>query len=1760
MKWIKLLMFCLVCAFTATNAVGQANASLNILTLQGGQVTLGGTVDIQVTLGNTGPVSSIGVNKVRAQISVPSALCSLLPNAQQTGLPPGWSITVNTGSAITVCNGSDVIPVGTQRTILIKVQGNTLGGPSTVNANLLFSSGTSCTTPGSLPGDNTADNSSTSSIEVINAVSCNLAATAAAGTIACNGGTTTITATATGAGGPVQYSINAGVDFQVSNIFTVPAGTYTVLVREDNNLTCSANSNAVTIANPAVVSAVASAPAISCFGGSSTLTVTASGGTGAYQYSLNGGAFQAGNTFSVNAAGSPYTVTVRDANLCTGTSNSVTLTQPTAVSASAAAGTIACFGGSTTLTVTANGGTGAYEYSINGGAFQPGNTFTVTAAGSPYTVTVRDANLCTATTSAVTVTQPTALSATASSTAVTTTGGSDGTATAVPAGGTAPYTYLWSPGGQTTVTATGLTAGSYTVTVTDFNGCTTTATTTVGSPACNISAAASAGSIACFGGTTTLTVTVTGATAPVQYSLNGGAFQLGNAFTVNAAGSPYTVSVKDANLCTATTNVVTVTQPSQLVASSTAGIAACGGTATVTVSATGGTTPYTGTGAFNAPAGPYTYTVTDANGCTSVTTGTVTSAADNINPTITAPANVAACTNSGCTATGVVLGTPVTADNCSVASVTNNAPAAFPLGVTTVTWTVTDGSGNTATATQTVTVTDGIAPSIYLNQTGLLAGNTGTSSSATPYLLPVKPGVKFTSILTAANTVGGYQMAGIPDGLGAFDNCNGTFTLLMNQEIGNTLGVVRSHGAIGSFVSKWIINKSTLSVVSGSDLMTSVYGWNSGTQSSNAGTLTYAFNRFCSGDLPAGTAFYNAATGLGTKARIYMHGEEGGATGYQLGTVASGADAGKAYILGKFNLSTNGSGLTGIGAWENALANPFAQNKTIVIGDNDGGTGIMNNSIAVYVGTKTNTGSEVDKAGLTNGTLSFVNVTGNPVEIVNTTTRATNITSGAAFTLSGTASTTFSRPEDGVWNPANPAQYFFVTTDQLDQVADGLGAQIGRSRLWRLNFADITNPALGGTIDLLLDGTEGHVMLDNLTADKTGHLILQEDVGNAAHNGKIWQYTIATDQLTQIAKHDPARFGDRVAGVTTAATAPFNADEESSGIIDASDILGAGWFLTSDQAHYTTGIPAAVVEGGQLLAVFNPESVGATSTAADTVRACFGSAVNLGTPATADNCSVASVTNNAPGSFPVGNTTVTWTVTDGSGNTATATQVVVITVCNNPLAATFVKTNLSACGGSNDGTITITATGGLAPYSYSWTGESGSNHTAFTAGNVSSLTGLNYGYYNVTITDANLNTVTLSNIHVEFAFAVFITASGSNTSSCGNTGSISLFGNSGVQPYTYSLDGITYQSANTFNGLAAGTYTGFVKDAAGCVSSKNNIVITASAQVTVTTFVRAATSCSNDGQIQVFRAGGIPPYTYSLDGITYQTSNVFNGLAAGSYTASVKDSKGCVGTQPAVVNQGAGISVNLGKTNTSSCTNDGTIQANAAGGVAPYTYSIDGTTFQPSNAFGSLGAGTYTITVKDTKGCLGTANITITVNQIIVTASVINASSCLTTNGSVQLFRTGGTGPYSYSINGNTYQSSPSFTGLTAGTYTGFVKDSKGCVGMLTGIVVGPSGCAPLIASGSSSKSSVKETAGNQVIRILAYPNPSANDFTLALEGFNAKEAISVTVTDLLGRIIYKTTGAAKLQYRFGGNFIAGMYNVQVVQGAASKTLKLVKE
>ena len=452
------------------------------------------------------------------------------------------------------------------------------------------------------------------------------------------------------------------------------------------------------------------------------------------------------------------------------------------------------------------------------------------------------------------------------------------------------------------------------------------------------------------------------------------------------------------------------------------------------------------------------------------------------------------------------------------------------------------------------------------------------SSSQGPYLNPLTASTVTNSLLTVGDTASnGYKMVGIPDGLGAFDNGNGTFTLLMNHELGTTVGINRAHGSKGAFVSKWTIDKATKQVLSGSDLINEVNLWNGTnyTTYNNASPMPTAFNRFCSADLAAPSAFFNRLTGLGTKEKLFLNGEEAGNEGRAFAHIVSGPNSGKTYelpYLGKLS-------------FENVVANPLLSNKTIVASTDDQTPG----QVYIYIGNKSNSGNEIDKAGLTGGSLYGIAVNGLTAEqsasipAAGTTFTLANL--GQVQTLTGAVLNTnsiaanvtnFLRPEDCSWDPSNPSDLYFVTTNSFS----------APSRLWKVHFNDIQNPELGGTITAVLDGTEGPKMIDNITVDHSGHIYLQEDPGNQSYNAKIWDYTIAGDAVTLIAQHDTARF---ISGGSKFLTQ----DEESSGIIDVQSILGEGNFIFVDQAHYS--IPGELVEGGQLLSLYNSASASGNS-------------------------------------------------------------------------------------------------------------------------------------------------------------------------------------------------------------------------------------------------------------------------------------------------------------------------------------------------------------------------------------------------------------------------------------------------------------------------------------------------------------------------------------------------------------------------------------
>jgi Ca2+-binding RTX toxin-like protein len=488
--------------------------------------------------------------------------------------------------------------------------------------------------------------------------------------------------------------------------------------------------------------------------------------------------------------------------------------------------------------------------------------------------------------------------------------------------------------------------------------------------------------------------------------------------------------------------------------------------------------------------------------------------------------------------------------------------------------------------------------------------DTGPSSSQTPYVVPVAANVDIAAILSVGDQVGvkdgpagfegqPWRMAGIPDGLGAFDNGDGTITLLMNHELGATSGVPREHGQTGAFVSKLIIDKETLEVVEAGDLVQDVFFYNRTTDSyvEDVPFLgTAQFGRLCSADLAPVSAFFDAETGLGTTDRIFLSGEEIGNEGRLFAHVVTGAEAGDSYELPAL----------GRMSWENALANPSSGAKTVVMNTDDSTPG----ELYLYVGDKKASGTAVEKAGLTGGDLfgiatSFGDDTGATLPagtftlVPQGTAGDVGDTTGTQLQAQAAPLTQFGRPEDGHWDPSNPNVFYFVTTG-----ATVAGVPIP-TRLWRMEFVDVEHPELGGTIKAVVEGGLTNspdqtipVMMDNMTVTESGLVILQEDPGNNPRLAKIWMYDPAKDAqdvggtsgLTLLAEHDPARFTNPSGPTGTPApgsTTGFGRDEESSGIIEATDMLGGDKlaFLFDTQAHYSFA-PGEFVEGGQLMAMY----------------------------------------------------------------------------------------------------------------------------------------------------------------------------------------------------------------------------------------------------------------------------------------------------------------------------------------------------------------------------------------------------------------------------------------------------------------------------------------------------------------------------------------------------------------------------------------------
>ncbi|MES2284236.1 MAG: gliding motility-associated C-terminal domain-containing protein [Bacteroidota bacterium] len=1544
----------------------------------------------------------------------------------------------------------------------------------------------------------------------------------------CNGGNTgTAIVTATGGSGAYSYSWNTTPIQTTATATNLSAGSYTVTVTDNNG--CSVPVTKVaTITQPSSVLGASISSQINVFcNGSNTgsATVTATGGSGAYSYSWNTTPIQTTAT-AINLSAGSYTVTVTDNNGCTVPVTKVaTIAQPTSVlGASIASQTnVFCNGSNTgTATVTATGGSGAYSYSWNTTPVQTTATANSLATGS-YTVTVTDNNGCTVpVTKVATITQPSSVlgASITSQTNVFCNGSNTGSATATATGGSGAYSYSWNTTPiQTTATANNLTSGSYTVTITDNNGCTipVTKVATITQPTSVLGASiTSQTNVFCNGGNTgTATVTSTGGSGTYSYSWNTTPIQT-TATAINLSAGSYTVTVTDNNGCTVpVTKVATITQPSSVLGanifSQTNVFCNGGNTGVATVTATGGsgaysyswnTTPAQTTAiATNLIAGSYTVTVTDNNGCTVPVTSvaTITQPVSVLAASISQQTNVFC--NGGNTGSAIVTGAGGSGSYSYSWNTTPVQTTATSINLTegSYTVTVTDNNGCTSPVTSVATITQPVSvlASSIIQQTNVFCNGgrtgeatvTGTGGSGSySYSWNTSP-VQTTA--TATNLTEGSYIVTVTDNNGCTIPVTSVATItqpvsVLASSIDQQTNVFCNGGSTGS---------ATVTASGGSGSYS--YLWNStplqiGATAINLSaasyTVTVTDNNGCTVPVTSVTTITQPVSVL--SASISQH-TDVFCFGCNTGSVTVAASGGS----GSYSYSWNTNPVQTTATANNLAAGSY----TVTVTDNNGCTipvtviatiSEPGSVLGAFISSQTNVfcfGGNTGEATVTaiggSGSYSYSwNTT--PVQ---TTAKATNLTAGS-YTVTVTdnngssitvmAIATITQPLSGLTaNISSQTNVFCNGGNTGNATLTASGGSGSYNYLW-----NSTPLQIGATAVNLSAGSYTVTITDNngCTVPVTAVATITEPVSVLA---------ASIDQQTNVFCNGGST-GDAMVTATGGSGAySYSWNTTPVQTIATATNLTAGSYTVTVTDNNGCTVPVIKVA-----TITQPSSVlGASITSQTNVFCNGGSTGSALITATGGsgfysyswNTTPVQTTANATG-LPMGSYTVT--ITDNNGCTVPVTKVVSITEPSLLLGASISSQTNVFCNGGNTGVATVTATGGSGSYSYSW--NTTPVQTTATATNLSA------GSYTVTVTDNNGCTIPVTKIATITQPLSTLGASISSQTNVfcngGNTGSATITVTGGSGYYSYSWNTIPAQTTATANGLTRGTYTVTVTDNNGCTVPVTNVVsITQPSSVlgaSISSQTNVFCNDANTGSATVLATGGSGSYSYSWNTSPAQTVATAVGLTMGTYTVTVTDNNGCTVPVTKVVtitqpSSGLGASISSQTNVFCKGSNTGSATVLVTGGSGSYSYSWNTTPAQTTATAIGLTVGTYTVTVTDNNGCTVPLTKIVTITQ---PSSVLGASISSQTNvfcnggstGSATVTATGGSGSYSYSWNTIPAQTTATASGLTSGSYNVTVTDNNGCVVpvMKVAIITQPSS---VLGASISSQTDVFCNGGN---------------------------------------------------------------------------------
>lgn len=1493
-----------------------------------------------------------------------------------------------------------------------------------------------------------------------------LSGVAVATNITCNGLTDgSVNLTVSGGTSPYTYSwSNAALTEDISGL---GVNNYSVTITDHNNCVATANAS---VTQPAVLAFDGSATItdVACHG-LSTGSIQApaiTGGTSPYSYSWSNAAVTASIT-GLNAGS--YDLTVTDANNCTIT-DSYDVEQPAAaLAASGVTTNISCYGNSTGgVNLSVNGGTAPYTFAWSNTSIT--EDITNVSAGS-YTITVTDNQSCT-TVETFLLTQPVAALSFSSITVsdfngygVSCPGDDNGTISVVVAGGITPYSYEWSNAANTADLNTLSANISYSLTVTDQNGCTLTTTQLLTEPDA-LSLSRVIENVNCFGASTgSIDLTVSNGVAPYTYTWSNGAVT--QDISLLAAGT-FGVTVTDANSCQVTGSY-TITQTTAMVITESFSdysgyeVQCNGGSnGEISLSLAGGTAPYfyawshgaaTTATVTGLEAGTYTTTVTDAFGCTTSETYTLTE------PTAM-----------------IVQVTPDAALCNGDANGSIDVTIANAIGDITITWT---GGGPVIVPeanNDSYTITGLIAGTYTVTVQDENTCSAGSAVGATPtgWAVTENTGSDHTMIVPVS---GLFQIApGIPvqngDYLGVFFDDNGSAICggyLIYNGITNTFPI-------------WGDDITTLDkdgFADGEMFVWKVFRPFAGEFES---TVTYD-------PIGPGISSTNTFMDFGTSS---------------LATMNSNVD------YGDVNITT--AVVTEPTVLSVTLSAPLIQCNNGVVDITPSVTGGTANYTYFWTGGAITTIIEDQIAGTYDITVTDANgctatdqiVVNNPDVIAFTIDTDDVLCYGDNTGSASIASSTGGyAPYSYDWE-ASPAalaagtyhvtltdaqgctavESFIITQpDTLETTAD-----ITHILCNSANTGEIELTTVGGTTNYTYTWSNGGNtnVISNLTDGL--YSVTVEDAHGCEN---IHTYTVTEPTAISISSYEISDYNgygvncatstDGTINITPAGgVAPYTFEWSNTQTSeDASNLAGGAlvtYYVTITDANnctfvspgYAVTAPDALTANASVTSSFLMGLGGSFNTSCNGLDGEAEVVAGGGVSNYTYSWSNGAVTDQIDG---LAGGTYTVTVTDG--NACTTTDVITVTTPGPTNVVIEKATDYNgfdvACYGGANGGIQLTWDGGVSDFDIYWVNW-GNNSNLGVVGQTITVNTFPAGTFYAVIVDANGCAAQSSTITLNQPTEITLPNPAAFAPTChdGNDAYIDITNitggySDGLHPYTASWffpSNIPFSTGLVHTGLSPDiTYTGQVTDGNNC--SKLIYVTTPNiSEIEVSNIAVTDVLCNgaSTGEITADVIGGHGNYTFGTNFAGPYTATAATGLAAGTYTLYVRDAQDCTVDVPNVVIEENTLIVPTEAITHVACNGEanGAIEITTIGGIAPYSYAWAAPVNSTNDDITGLVAGDYTLTITDSESCSRSFTYTVTEPDVLeITAAIVTDANCYNAaTGQIELTLDGGTLPYNYawSNGANTATNSS----LVDGSYSVTVTDAHNCTVTATYTIAEP--------------------------------------------------------------------------------------------------------